>query len=136
MTHRQMKFTSTFSLAIALALITSCKQATPADENVPAQKANSADEVHLTAEQVKAIGLVTATATPRNLKTGLKANGRLVLPPQNQALVSVLMGGLVKDITVQEGEFVEQGKSLASLETISSTPSSATPSLSINKSNL
>ena len=65
-----------------------------------------------------------------------EANGRLVLPPQNQALVSVLMGGLVKDITVQEGEFVEQGKSLASLETISSTPSSATPSLSINKSNL
>jgi len=71
--------------------------------------------VILTDEQVKGIGLQTGIIEYRNLKTTLKVNGKLTLPPQNQAQVSVLTGGIVKTIAVTEGEFVNQGRVLATL---------------------
>ena len=65
--------------------------------------------IMLTDEQIKAIGLQTGSIENRNLKTTLKVNGKLTLPPQNQAQVSVLMGGIVKTIDVTEGQFVNKG---------------------------
>jgi len=73
-------------------------------------------EVQMTAEQIKAIGLETDSVSYRNLKSTLKVNGKLELPPQNFAQVSVLMGGIVKDIPVREGQLVSKGQVLASLE--------------------
>jgi cobalt-zinc-cadmium efflux system membrane fusion protein len=73
-------------------------------------------EVEMTAEQIKAIGLETDTVSFRNLKSTLKVNGKLELPPQNFAQVSVLMGGIIKDIPVREGQLVSKGQVLASLE--------------------
>ncbi len=73
-------------------------------------------EVQLTDEQIKAIDLQTGSIEQRNLKTTLKVNGKLMLPPQNQAQVSLLTGGLVKTINVTEGTFVSQGQTLATIE--------------------
>jgi membrane fusion protein, heavy metal efflux system len=73
-------------------------------------------EVQLTDEQIKAIDLQTGSIEQRNLKTTLKVNGKLMLPPQNQAQVSLLTGGLVKTINVTEGTFVTQGQTLATIE--------------------
>ena len=70
----------------------------------------------LTDDQIKAIDLQTGSIEQRNLKTTLKANGKLMLPPQNQAKVSLLVGGLVKTINVTEGVFVSQGQTLATIE--------------------
>lgn len=75
-------------------------------------------EVTLSAAQVDAIGLKTGTMEERGLKTALKANGRLVLPPEKNAQVSVLNGGIVKNIPVQEGHHVEKGQVLATLENL------------------
>ncbi len=75
-------------------------------------------EVSLTAEQISAIGLTTGTMEKRGLKTALKANGRLVLPPDKNAQAGVLIGGIVKGIPVQEGQHVEQGQVLATLENL------------------
>lgn len=75
-------------------------------------------EVALSADQVKAIGLVTGTMEQRGLKTALKANGRLMLPPDKNAQAGVLIGGIVKDIPVQEGQHVEKGQVLATLENL------------------
>ncbi len=69
----------------------------------------------LSDDQVKAIGLQTGSIENRNLRTTLKVNGKLTLPPQNQAQVSVLMGGIVKTIDVTEGQFVSKGQRLATL---------------------
>jgi cobalt-zinc-cadmium efflux system membrane fusion protein len=71
--------------------------------------------VTLTDEQIKAIGLKTGNIESRNLKTTLKVNGRLTLPPQNQAQVSVLISGIVRNIAVTEGQFVNKGQVLATL---------------------
>ncbi|HRH65493.1 MAG TPA: efflux RND transporter periplasmic adaptor subunit [Bacteroidia bacterium] len=74
--------------------------------------------VRLQPEQQKAIGLTTGSIVQRNLKTSLKVNGKLMLPPQNQAQVSLLVGGIVKEILVQEGAFVNKGQVLATIENI------------------
>ena len=73
-------------------------------------------EVKISAEQIKAIGLETDSISYRNLKSTLKVNGKLELPPQNFAQVSTLMGGIIKDIPVREGQLVSKGQVLASLE--------------------
>lgn len=76
----------------------------------------SSTEMELTPEQQKAIGLSLDTITYRNLSTSLQANGKLELPPQNKAKVSILAGGIVKSIAVKEGEYVNEGQILATLE--------------------
>ncbi|MBK9731075.1 MAG: efflux RND transporter periplasmic adaptor subunit [Chitinophagaceae bacterium] len=111
-------FLYTFYLLLASTTFFSCKQKdNTASENAK-QEEHAASEVHLTIEQTKAIGLATDTVSFRNLKTTLKANGKLMLPPQNKAQVSVLVGGIVKNILVNEGDFVKKGESLATLENL------------------
>lgn len=102
--------------------ISSCKnkaadtKAEPATKNTTAlKKEPTATEVELTDEQIKAIGLQTGGIEQRNLKSTIKVNGKLMLPPQNQAQVSILTGGIVKTINVTEGTFVKQGQILATI---------------------
>ena len=102
--------------------ISSCKNKAAETKVVPAAKDTTAAkeestsrEVELSDEQIKAIGLVTGSIEQRNLKSTLKVNGKLTLPPQNQAQVSILTGGIVKTINVTEGIFVKQGQTLATI---------------------
>lgn len=104
-----------FIISMSLALL-SCTEKKQVEENHKKEEGHhSGEEVSLSEEQKKAIKLELGYITFRNLKTSLKANGKLTLPPQNQAQVSVLMGGIVIDIPVTEGMFVNKGKSLAIL---------------------
>ena len=86
-----------------------------AKDTTAAKEEPTATEVELTDEQIKAIGLQTGSIEQRNLKSTLKVNGKLTLPPQNQAQVSILTGGIVKTINVTEGTFVKQGQTLATI---------------------
>jgi cobalt-zinc-cadmium efflux system membrane fusion protein len=102
--------------------ITSCKnkatetKAEPTTKDANAKKEDSkVTEVELTDEQIKAIDLETGSIEQRNLKSTIKVNGKLMLPPQNQAQVSILTGGIVKSIDVTEGTFVKQGQTLATI---------------------
>ncbi|MEO6732269.1 MAG: efflux RND transporter periplasmic adaptor subunit [Ferruginibacter sp.] len=102
--------------------ITSCKNKATETKAVPLTKDTTAvkeehqeTEVQLTDEQIKAIGLQTGSIEQRNLKSTIKVNGKLMLPPQNQAQVSILTGGIVKTINVTEGTFVKQGQKLATI---------------------
>ena len=107
---------------ILFVLFVSCKSNTKevkVKEKTPSDSVKNAETkeavIILTDEQIKAIGLQTGTIEYRNLKTTLKVNGKLTLPPQNQAQVSVLISGIVKTIDVTEGQFVSRGQVLASL---------------------
>lgn len=102
-----------FLLLFSLA---SCKPKGAEVKDAKKENKASTSEVKLTADQIKAISLKTDTVSFRNLKSSLKVNGKLMLPPQNQAQVSVLIGGIVKDIPVTEGVFVNKGDVLAILE--------------------
>jgi len=113
----QPKFLLFFIAVIASNLFSGCgnKNAT---ENLTGQDSAHAEEaeIKLSDAQIKAIGIELGTVSYRNLKTTLKVNGKLALPPQNKAQVSVLVGGIVKEIPVMEGQFVNKGQTLAILE--------------------
>lgn len=105
------------------AAITSCKNKATETKTASLTKDSTATKegpvaptvVELTDDQIKAIGLQTGSMEQRNLKSTLKVNGKLTLPPQNQAQVSILTGGIVKTIDVTEGTFVKQGQTLATI---------------------
>ncbi|MBN9385489.1 MAG: efflux RND transporter periplasmic adaptor subunit [Chitinophagaceae bacterium] len=97
-------------------VLTACGGKAPAPVSKPPKTASASVEIQLTETQVKAIGLQTGGVEERNLRTTLKVNGRLVLPPQNQAQVSSLVSGIVKSIPVREGDLVTPGQVLATLQ--------------------
>lgn len=113
----ESKYINVIAIIFTATIFSSCGNK-KADESAAVSDTTHSEsaEVKLTDEQVKAIGLQTGNIEYRNLKTSLKANGKLMLPPQNQAQVSVLMGGVVKEIPVTEGAFVNKGQVLAVLE--------------------
>ncbi|MEP7169943.1 MAG: efflux RND transporter periplasmic adaptor subunit [Bacteroidota bacterium] len=111
-----MKFTiKNIKIISIIVLLASCNSKNE-KANEEHNEEHGTVEVHLKPEQVKAIGIETGSITNRNLKTSLKVNGKLMLPPQNQAQVSLLIGGIVKDIVVKEGAFVKKGEALATIE--------------------
>lgn len=96
-------------------VFTSCKNnitETKKEEETKTEEA-AVTELQLTDAQIKAINLQVGNFEYRNLTTTLKINGKLSLPPQHQAEVSILNGGVVKSIAVEEGQFVNAGKTLA-----------------------
>ncbi|MBL7944598.1 MAG: efflux RND transporter periplasmic adaptor subunit [Flavobacteriales bacterium] len=51
----------------------------------------------------------------KDLSTGLKATGFLKVPPQNMADVTAAMGGIVREVLVQEGDAVRKGQPLVTI---------------------
>ncbi len=84
----------------------------------PHEEEKSANEVVLTTTQFKTVGVEFGVVENRNLNTVIKANGYTTVPPQNEANISTLIGGTVKDIFVLEGTFVKKGKVLATIQNL------------------
>lgn len=100
----------------------------PSDEVNPAKTEEHAEhaeggmkEVELNEAQYKASEIGLGTFSFKNLSEVIHANGYTKLPPQNQADVTVLVEGTVKSIKVIEGEFVKQGQTLATIESLEFT---------------
>lgn len=72
--------------------------------------------VELTSTQLRKIQLELGKIEQKNLKSMLKVNGQMELPPQNQADVSALAPGRITKIHVKPGQFVQRGTILASLQ--------------------
>ena len=115
-------FSSSTAFAICFLLFSACSKKTetaPVEE--PHNKAEHQDEksaVELTPVQVKAAQIVFGDFEKKNLSEVITANGYTQLPPQNQADVSVFMGGIVKTIAVAEGQFVKKGQLLATFQSM------------------
>ncbi len=71
--------------------------------------------VHLTGLQMQTAGIETGIIRQLPLSNSIKVNGYLELPPQNEANVSAILGGLVQTIYVREGDVVNAGDVLADL---------------------
>jgi membrane fusion protein, heavy metal efflux system len=74
--------------------------------------------VELTPMQVKSAQIVFGGFEKKNLSEVITANGYTKLPPQNQADVSVFLGGIIKTIAVIEGQFVKKGQTLATFQSL------------------
>ena len=79
-------------------------------------KAHEEDEVGLTALQMEKIGLKLGGFEQKNLKSTVKVNGELELPPQNKADVSTMAAGKITQISVQSGQRVKKGTVLARIQ--------------------
>ncbi len=106
-------------LLIAGVLMASCSQQPKAEEKEDAKTEKPkaiAEGVTLTQSQLDAVGIRLGTIEQKNLKSVVKASGQLEVPPQNKAEVTLLMGGVVNQVFVLEGQHVSKGQKLATIE--------------------
>ncbi|MGN6601144.1 MAG: efflux RND transporter periplasmic adaptor subunit [Ginsengibacter sp.] len=124
---KQIKLIVQIVLMVALSLcIVSCgnnsaeSTTQSSSKSVAADSANSSNngnaytknEVRISQKQYKAINIELSHLEQKNLSNVLKATGFLKVPPQNKASVTSLLGGTVKSVLVQEGNYVRKGQTL------------------------
>ena len=105
------------SLLAALLFVTAC-----AGGNSPMEEENEhhhhdeeEDAAHLSPEQFAALQMTAGELPRRKISSVVVANGQLEVPPQNEAIVTAVMGGNVASIRVIEGDDVKKGQVLAYL---------------------
>jgi len=115
------------SLWCTLFLLASC-----GEKNETAENHQESDEAHteesaethsegveeamLSQQQYDALNMKIDTLGTRLMTGFVEANGRLEVPPQNEATVTPVIGGNVININVIEGDVVKKGSVLASIE--------------------
>jgi membrane fusion protein, heavy metal efflux system len=82
----------------------------------PTEEKLSETEVELTQTQLDVMEIEIGSFESLDLRSGIKSNGTLELPPQNQASVSTMLAGRVTKINVHDGDYVRKGQALAYLE--------------------
>jgi membrane fusion protein, heavy metal efflux system len=104
-------------LSAVVLLFTSCGGKKTADtekkEEIKPQEQVLPNIVSLTNEQVKAIGVEYGTIQQKNLNSAIKVNGILTVPNQNKATITSLFPGTIRSLTIQPGNTVRQGQTLA-----------------------
>ncbi len=80
------------------------------------KKAEAVKTVELTPMQAKNAGISTGKPREMALASSIKATGKLELPPQNEAGISAMIGGVVKKVNVIQGDRVKEGEVIALLE--------------------
>ena len=74
------------------------------------------EHIPLSIKQVNAVDMKMGEVEERELDATIKVNGSLVLRAQNMGEVTSLMGGIVKNILVREGQQVSKGQVVATVE--------------------
>jgi len=74
------------------------------------------DIVELRDDQIKLAGIQTGAVEMRAISNTLKVNGIVSVAPQNEATVSVSLGGFIKNTTLLPGDAVAKGQTLAVIE--------------------
>lgn len=101
----------------SLLLLVSCnKKAT--ETAIEEEHHDESGVVELTPLQIKSSQIVFGNFEKKNLSEVITANGYTKLPPQNQADVSVFLGGIIKTIAVIEGQYVKKGQTLATFQSM------------------
>lgn len=95
-------------------LLASCN---PSDKQTTQQTAETQTETATTetapsADSLQVDGITGAT----NVANASTFNGTLVIPPQHFAAITLPMGGIVKNLSLLPGTYVQKGKVLATLE--------------------
>ncbi|MHA4811314.1 efflux RND transporter periplasmic adaptor subunit [Flavitalea flava] len=92
------------------------EKANPAEKGNSPGKSSQDPVAELSDEQIKAVGITIGTLEKKNLHAVVKASGLLAVPPQNKAEVNVLLGGIIRKISILEGQTVHKGQALAWME--------------------
>lgn len=84
--------------------------------SIPNGEGSAKNEVTLTEEQFKSIGIKLGSAETRTLSANIKAHGALDVPPQNLVSISAPLGGFVKSTEFLQGMRVRKGQVVVILE--------------------
>jgi cobalt-zinc-cadmium efflux system membrane fusion protein len=71
------------------------------------------NEVEITGKQMEGAGIRLGETREQQLSNLVKSFGELVLAPSDEATVSALIGGIISDIHVMEGDYVRKGEVIA-----------------------
>lgn len=104
-----------------LLLLASCQKDNGSEDSaatsgVAASDSTSINEITLTEAQYKAIGVELGTVKSEIVSTEIKVNGRVDLPPENRATVSLPVSGKIRYVKALPGQAVRKGELLATLE--------------------
>ncbi len=92
------------------------KQTQVEQEEHGEHKEANTKNIPLSRRQMAAVDIRMGEVEPRELDAVLHVNGTLVLRPQNVGNVTSLMDGVVKSVLVSEGENVNRGQIVATIE--------------------
>jgi len=114
-----MKIKNIVFAALSALLIASCGQGesdgVQEKQSEDSTEKKTAQTIRLSQKQFKSLGMKTGKAEHRNLSSFVEANGRLEVPPQNEAMVTAIIGANITRIMVIEGEKIKKGQALAYL---------------------
>lgn len=71
--------------------------------------------VSLSDEQMKVAGIVVGTIEMKNLTNSISVNGTLAVPNQNKALITSLVGGVLRTLNVHPGDYVKKGQVIGTM---------------------
>ncbi len=108
-------FLAAIATAIILASCNSNKTETQGEETEHQEEHENSNTAMLTAEQMKSIKIELGSIEKKQLTASLKANGILKVPNQNRANATASLGGVIKSILVQTGNFVSKGQTIATI---------------------
>lgn len=99
---------------VGFSFLSQSKAETPESENQ--EEEIDFQNIPLSEKQLKAVDLKMGEAQEREMDAMLHVNGSLVLRAQDMGNVSSLMGGIVKNVYVKEGQMVSRGQVVATIE--------------------
>lgn len=99
---------------VGFSFLSQSKAETPESENQ--EEEIDFQNIPLSEKQVKAVDLKMGEAQEREMDAMLHVNGSLVLRAQDMGNVTSLMGGIVKNVYVKEGQMVSRGQVVATIE--------------------
>jgi len=102
-------------LLVAMIFLVSCQENKPSAE-AETEEGEHSEALLLSEKQMNAVGITLGLVESKNLKSVVRANGHLEVPPQSNAEVHPLIGGLIRKIHVLEGNYVRKGQTLVTLE--------------------
>lgn len=114
-----MKHLKLIIILFALSVFISCgKKQEQTSENKEEHHEENSDEVSLTSEQIKLMGIQTQRISNVNISGYIKATGEVKIDQEQESKVGGIISGRVKSIFVKEGSMVRAGQVLASIENV------------------
>lgn len=104
-------------LALSLAIVScSSNQEEEINEGNVIKQEESKGVITLTTEQIEVAQIKTGKASKQNISETIQCTGSVQIPPENIATISPSISGFVKDLNYLEGDWVNKGDILATLE--------------------
>lgn len=107
-------------IALIVIALASCSSEKEPGEKAKSEAEPSSDSIvtsiTITAAQFRNAGIKLGYLGDKQLSETIKTSGSVDVPPQNYAQVSTYLGGVVKSILAQEGDFVKKGQTVITLE--------------------